>query len=257
MPVDNSIYDTHASAWWQEDNFLYMLKTGLNPARFKYFKDILNTHSFIPRQLNILDVGCGGGFLSEEFAQIGCKLSAIDLSAGTINSAAQHAISKNLAIKYHVGSATALPFSTASFDIVICCDVLEHLESPQIAISESSRVLKPGGLFLFDTINRTLRSYFENILVAQELPFTRFFAPQTHAWRQFITPEELTLNLANHHFELGELKGLQPGIHFFQIGLEILKLKTGRSNYADFGRNLSFQTSRSTHGSYIGYAKKE
>jgi 2-polyprenyl-6-hydroxyphenyl methylase/3-demethylubiquinone-9 3-methyltransferase len=256
MPADNSLYNTYAANWWDENNFLHMLKTGVNPARFGYFREILDSRAAKPASLNVLDVGCGGGFLSEEFARLGCTVTGIDLSAASIATAMKHAQSGNLQVDYRVGSASALPFPDASFDIVVCCDVLEHLPSLDPAIAEAARVLKPGGLYLFDTINRTIKSYIETILVAQELPLTNFFAPGSHDWRQFISPDELAACLKNHHLSLCQVSGLQPGVTPSETVREIRQMKRGEINFAELGRRLKFQTGGSQHGLYVGYALK-
>lgn len=262
MPADNTLYDTYANDWWSEDSFLHLLKTGLNPARFGYFQTIFNMHGLEPASLRVLDVGCGGGILSEEFARAGCAVSGIDRSAASIATAKSHAQRENLEIDYRVGAAEALPFPAASFDVVVCCDMLEHVADVGKVIAEAARVLqspdaklgKPGGLYLFDTINRTIQSYIETILVAQELPFTRIFIPGTHDWRQFIRPDELTKYLTNNGLQLQELTGLQPGISSQMVGNEISRMKRGEINYAELGRRMKFQTGGGTNGNYIGYA---
>ena len=256
MPADNSIYDTQASGWWDENNFLHILKTGLNPVRFEYFQTILNHQGLKLPELNVLDIGCGGGILSEEFARMGCAVRGIDISASSVSIALKHARNDRLKIEYQVGSALALPFSTASFDVVVCCDVLEHLPDLTAAIAEAARVLKPGGTFLFDTINRTLRSYFETILIAQELPLTRFFAPGSHDWHQFIPPHQLEDCFKLHQLALGEFRGLQSGISPLVTALQIFRLKLGQINFAEFGKRLSFHIGDSLDSSYIGYALK-
>jgi 2-polyprenyl-6-hydroxyphenyl methylase/3-demethylubiquinone-9 3-methyltransferase len=165
-----------------------------------------------------------------------------------------HAQRENLEIDYRVGIAEALPFPVASFDVVVCCDMLEHVADVSKVIAEAARVIKPGGLYLFDTINRTLQSYLETILVAQELPFMRIFLPGTHDWRQFIRPEEMASYLEMHNLRLGELTGLQPGISAQMVGKEISRLKRGEITYAELGRRMKFQTGGGTNGNYIGYA---
>jgi 2-polyprenyl-6-hydroxyphenyl methylase/3-demethylubiquinone-9 3-methyltransferase len=80
LPADNSLYNTYANDWWDENCFLHLLKTGLNPARFGYFQNILNARGLEPTSLRVLDVGCGGGILSEEFARAGCAISGVDQS---------------------------------------------------------------------------------------------------------------------------------------------------------------------------------
>lgn len=257
MPADNSLYDTFADSWWDENNFLHTLKTGLNPARFAYFVDAINKQGFTPSNIHLLDVGCGGGILSEEFSRLGCIVCGLDVSAASITTARNHALHEKLAIEYRVGTAEALPYDAGSFDVVVCCDMLEHVTNIEEVIIESARVLKPGGLFLFDTINRTLRSYLETILVGQELPFTRFFAPGTHDWNQFIRPHELNAQLRKHALQMVDIRGLRPGITPFATALEIFRLKFGQINFAEFGRRLNFRHGGSLDGSYIGYAQRQ
>ena len=256
MPVDNSIYNIHSTGWWDEKHFLHTLKIGINPVRFKFFQNILQQQSMDPKTLKVLDIGCGGGILSEDFSQLGCTVHGIDLSTATIKNAREHSKINQLEINYHSSSASALAFPSDYFDIVLCCDVLEHLPDLDIAIKEASRVLKPAGMYLFDTINRTISSYFETILIAQELPLTRFFPPGTHAWRQFIPPLQLTAVLKAHKLILCKITGIKPGISTFQTAVEILRLKSRQITFAEFGRRLKFEQTENLRGSYMGYAIK-
>jgi 2-polyprenyl-6-hydroxyphenyl methylase / 3-demethylubiquinone-9 3-methyltransferase len=265
VPADNTLYDLYANEWWNENSFLHLLKTGLNPARFGYFLTVFKRLGLNPASLRVLDVGCGGGILSEEFARLGCQVSGLDQSAGSIATAQAHARLGDLAIDYRVGKAEMLPFESASFDVVVCCDMLEHVAEVGKLVAEAARVLrgsdsasgKPGGLYLFDTINRTFQSYFETIFISQVLPSTRIFAPGTHAWRQFIRPDEIKKHLKQHKLQLCELTGLQPGISSSLVGVEISRLKRGDINYAEFGRRLKFQTGGGINGNYIGYAERK
>ena len=102
-----------------------------------------------------MDVGCGGGFLAEEFAKDGFAVTGIDPADRSIEAARKHAADNNLEIDYRAGKEEALPFSDGSFDIVACCDVLEHVDDFSLVISEVARTLKAGGVFCFDTVNRT------------------------------------------------------------------------------------------------------
>jgi 2-polyprenyl-6-hydroxyphenyl methylase/3-demethylubiquinone-9 3-methyltransferase len=190
-------------------------------------------------------------------------VSSIDISAASIATAQAHAQQGNLEIDYRVGAAESLPFPAASFDVVICCDMLEHVANFGKVVAEAARVLrsldpllgKPGGLYLFDTINRIPQSYVETILFAQQVPFTRVFAPGTHDWSQFIRPDELKKHLERQGMQLRELTGLlQPGIPSTAVSTEISRLKRNEINYAEFGRRLKFQTGGNTNGNYIGYA---
>jgi 2-polyprenyl-6-hydroxyphenyl methylase/3-demethylubiquinone-9 3-methyltransferase len=106
----------------------------------------------------LLDIGCGGGVLTEDFASMGCQVTGIDISPRSIEVAKAHAALSGLTVDYRVGSGTELDFEANSFDAVSCCDVLEHIQDWKQVLAEASRVLTPGGLFFFDTINRTLKS---------------------------------------------------------------------------------------------------
>jgi 2-polyprenyl-6-hydroxyphenyl methylase/3-demethylubiquinone-9 3-methyltransferase len=257
LPADNSLYDIHAAGWWDENNFLHTLKTGLNPARFDYFVGILRSRGMQPAALRVLDVGCGGGFLSEEFSRLGCSVCGIDISAASITTAIEHARQVQLDIDYCVATAEALPLAAGSFDVVICCDVLEHVKNVEKVVQEAARVLKPNGLYLFDTINRSPRSFIETILVGQVLPFTRFFAPGTHDWRQFIRPDELKTIFVKRGLVPIEICGLQPGISMLETAVEIFRLKLGRISFGQFGRRLRFRHGGDTSGSYIGHAERK
>ena len=107
------------------------------------FKD--NLESDLSRS-TVLDVGCGGGLFTEELARLGCRVAGVDLSRRSIEVAQQHAEQKGLTIMYHVASGDQLPFYDNTFDLVVCCDVIEHVNDVSLVISESARVLKSGGM---------------------------------------------------------------------------------------------------------------
>src|SRR5262245_5027389 len=147
-----------AGTWWDEAGFLHTL-AALNPARFGYMRRVLIEELGLdPAGLPVLDIGCGGGLLAEEFARLGCNVTGLDPSEESLAAARTHAAAQGLAIDYHCAPGEALPFGDASFDVVYCCDVLEHVHDLPQVIAETARVLRPGGTYLYDTINRTLRS---------------------------------------------------------------------------------------------------
>jgi 2-polyprenyl-6-hydroxyphenyl methylase / 3-demethylubiquinone-9 3-methyltransferase len=266
MPANNQIYDQQAAGWWDENHFLHMLKTGLNPARFGYFRQVLTQLGREPQQLRGLEIGCGGGLLTEEFARLGFQMTGIDQSAASILVARSHARQENLAITYLVGNGEKLPFAAASFDLVICCDVLEHVLNVDKVLSEAARILrnpdpalgKSGGLFCYDTLNRTLQSYFETIFIGQICPLTSFFAPQTHNWQQFIRPNELLASLKQNGLENQGLTGLVPGCAAPLTAFYLVLRKLGRLSFAELGRKLKFiHRNGQTGGSYAGYAIKK
>lgn len=254
--IDNAIYDRIASSWWSDDSFMALLRNAVNPPRFAYFRDQL------PRQfdqrasssLSVLDVGCGGGLLSERFATIGCQVTGIDRSLPTLQAARDHARAAGLDIRYEEGDAQALHFADAQFDIVCCCDVLEHVDDVDRVVGEIARVLKPSGIFFFDTINRTRRSKLLAIKLAQDWAPTRFVPRDVHVWHQFITPRELAASLARHGLPAHEFVGRSPKMNPFTALLSFIRLKLGRINFGELGKTVVLAKSRDLSLSYMGFA---
>lgn len=255
MSINNAYYDEVAGEWWDDDCPLSMLRTSLNPGRFKYFRDQLEALEVEGSGHLALDVGCGGGFLAEEFAQLGFHVTGLDPSAATLETARGHAEQMGLSINYEQGVGESLPFESASFDLVYCCDVLEHVNSLDQVIAEISRVLKPGGYFFFDTINRTWASYLLHIKVMQDIPLTRLLPRDVHVWDMFIKPKELELVMDSHGMRAEEFVGLSPKLKV-RSALDFLKLKTGGISSGEFGRRMEMKKSRDLSGSYMGYAVK-
>ncbi|MCE5241864.1 MAG: bifunctional 2-polyprenyl-6-hydroxyphenol methylase/3-demethylubiquinol 3-O-methyltransferase UbiG, partial [Desulfobacteraceae bacterium] len=189
MKINNEFYESHGHTWWADDAPLdySSLRYCMNPVRYGYFKRKLA--EIQPPGNTVLDVGCGGGFLSEEFARDGYRVTGIDPAGASIEAARRHASAHRLDIDYRGGRGEALPFPDASFDIVVCCDVLEHVDAPGPVIREISRVLKDGGIFFYDTLNRTWFSKIAAIKVWQD--WARLCQPGTHVWEMFIKPAEL------------------------------------------------------------------
>ncbi|ARZ67265.1 ubiquinone biosynthesis O-methyltransferase [Streptomyces albireticuli] len=182
---DDYFFATYAEEWWSTDSKMNPLRS-FNPERFTYFDPYVDGGWAGKR---VLDVGCGGGYTAEFLAQRGAVMSGLDPSEKLIAVADRHARQTGKDIDYRVGKSEHLPFEDATFDIVTCVDVLEHVESPAQAVSEVRRVLKPGGLFLFDTINRTLRSRLMMIWLPERI---LGIVPQgAHDWSDFVKPAEM------------------------------------------------------------------
>ena len=196
--VDNDLYDRMADGWWRDGGFLNLLGTTVNPWRVPYFERILGDRLIEPHGTRVLDVGCGGGLLAEEITTMGYTVVGIDPSERSLDVARAHAAETGRHIDYLYGRGQHLPFDDETFDAVLCCDVLEHVEDWHAVIGEVARVLRPGGVFLYDTINRTFASWLRTIFIAQQCRWTRYAPPRTHVWRMFITPEELGASLDRH-----------------------------------------------------------
>jgi 2-polyprenyl-6-hydroxyphenyl methylase/3-demethylubiquinone-9 3-methyltransferase len=255
MPVDNTLYNRPGDIWWDETAGLSMLRTALNPARFGYFRSVLTERLHInPHGVATLDVGCGGGLLAEEFARLGCHVTGIDPSGPSLETAHAHAAASGLSIDYRAGVGEALPFPDRSFEIVYCCDVLEHVADLDRVIAEIARMLTPGGVFFYDTINRTFLSKLFAIKLAQEWRLTRFAPPHLHDWDQFIKPTELQALMSRHGLEAQEAVGLSLGARPMATLLAIRQYKRGAITAADLGRRLKARVSRYLSGSYAGFA---
>ena len=254
--ADNTLYDKMSQTWWDERSLLNLLKTTVNPWRVPYFEELLVSHTDLKLKPALLDVGCGCGLLTVEFARLNCNVTGIDPSESSIETARLHAQECELSIDYHCGFGDNLPFTDASFDVVSCCDVLEHIEDWNATIAEISRVLKPGGLFLFDTINRTAYSWLVNIFIAQELPLTSFMPRNMHVWPMFIKPRELNDSLLKYNLVKRDLVGAAPKGNPLLALKAIRDFKKGRITAADVGEVASMRRSRNIKGSYMGYAIK-
>lgn len=237
--------------------FSSRLRTAINPPRFAYFAQALKQHA-VPdvTKLSVLDVGCGGGLLSERFAALGCAVTGIDQSEPSLEAARGHAQAAGLRIAYRQGQAQALPVATASVDVVCCCDVLEHVDDVERVIAEIARVLKPGGLFFFDTINRTWRSKLLAIKLAQDWAPTRFVPRDVHVWEHFIRPAELTAALQRNGLAAQPLVGLSPTMNPLTLLAAFARLKLGKINFAEFGRRLGLRPSSDVSVSYMDWARR-
>ena len=229
----------------------------VNPWRVPYFVDAIKKR-FGPdlEQVRLLDVGCGGGVLAEEYARISLRVTGIDLSVASLETARAHARSEGLSIEYQVGSATDLPFDGSSFEVVSCCDVLEHIPGWERVIAEVEHVLTPGGLFLFDTINRTLQSRIAFIFGLQDFTFTSLFPKDTHVWEMFITPKELANALEENGLQVKGLSGGMIAQNPFATLREVRRYKREEINIAELGRRLRLKHTSDLSLNYLGYGQK-
>jgi len=256
MPVDNELYDRLSHTWWDDAGFLNILQSALNPARVAFLERALGSHFGEVRGLRVLDVGCGGGLLAEELARRGCSVTGIDPSRGSLAVAREHAARRGWQIEYHPGVAESVPLPDSAVDAVVCCDVLEHVRSPRQAVAEAARVLRPGGLYLYDTINRTRRSKLLFIKLFQDWKPTAFMEPNLHDHAMFIRPHEMEAHLRAAGLKPSPIVGLAPTIPLPRaVGLLRARAKQ-QITYGDLGRGLHIAQSRDTSGLYAGTAAK-
>jgi 2-polyprenyl-6-hydroxyphenyl methylase/3-demethylubiquinone-9 3-methyltransferase len=256
MPIDNAIYDRLGSGWWDESNPLNALNGGFTPARFAYFRGVLDRLGRDPRGLRAVDVGCGGGFLAEEFARLGCRVVGLDPSEVSVRTARRHASACGLKIGYVVNAGERLALDDESVDIAYCCDVLEHVADLERVVAETARVLKPGGVYLFDTINRTRASKLFFIKLLQEWRLTRVVDTGVHSWAMFIEPRELTAILRRCGLHPGEIVGLGPRAGVASLAWNYVRMRLGRLTFGEASRLMDIGPVRRIDLSYLGYATK-
>jgi 2-polyprenyl-6-hydroxyphenyl methylase/3-demethylubiquinone-9 3-methyltransferase len=203
MRNDLTIYDTYADKWWSDDIRWVRTLKNLVPGRLKHFDTLIDWQG-----KDVLDLGCAGGFMAEALAKRGAQVTGIDPASDAITAARQHAQTEGLRIAYDVGVGEALPYDAAGFDAVVCVDVLEHVTDLQKVMFEVARVLRPGGLFLFDTINRNPLARLATITVAEDI--LRLLPRGTHDPAMFIKPAELRTAMRTAGLVPSRFTGLGP-----------------------------------------------
>ena len=200
---DLRIYDDVAAQWWSDDVRWLRVLRNMVPGRLKWFDRHIQWAG-----KDVLDIGCAGGFMAEALARRGARVTGIDPAKDAIEAARAHAAEGGLDIRYDVGVGEALPYDDASFDAVVCVDVLEHVSDLDRVLSETERVLRPGGLFLYDTINRGPLASLAVVTMAEDV--LRVLPKGTHDPSMFIKPAELREAMARAGLEPGETTGLGP-----------------------------------------------
>ncbi|MFN3615444.1 MAG: bifunctional 2-polyprenyl-6-hydroxyphenol methylase/3-demethylubiquinol 3-O-methyltransferase UbiG [Rubrimonas sp.] len=203
MRNDPTIYDRAADRWWTDPpNWVRALRN-MVPARLAWFDRHLDW-----RGKAVLDLGCAGGFMAEALHDRGARVTGIDPAAEAIAAARAHARAEGRAIAYDVGVGEALPYADRRFDAVVCVDVLEHVQDLDRVLAEVARVLRPGGLFLFDTINRNPLATLAVVTVAEDV--LRLLPKGAHDPALFIRPAELADRLTRVGLRPGPMTGLGP-----------------------------------------------
>lgn len=194
-PAEVAKFDRLARDWWNPEGSMKPLHR-FNPVRLAYLRDLIAEHfgrdATGPRplaDLRLLDVGCGGGLLSEPLCRMGATVSGIDPATTNVEVAKLHAAKSGLAISYSAQTIEAVVASGARYDVVLAMEVVEHVADVTGFVAACAAAVEPGGLLVMATINRTLRSFALAIVGAEYV--LRWLPPGTHAWDKFVTPDEL------------------------------------------------------------------
>lgn len=182
-------FEQIASQWWDLSGDFKPLHQ-VNPLRVQFIcQHVSEQHSELFAK-NIIDVGCGGGILSESLAKLGAKVTGIDMGTEPLNVAKLHALESGLTINYEkITAEEKAQQSGSTFDIVTCMEMLEHVPDPASIVKACSALVKPGGLVFFSTLNKTVKSYLLAILAAEKI--LKIVPDGTHDHEKFIKPSQL------------------------------------------------------------------
>jgi 2-polyprenyl-6-hydroxyphenyl methylase/3-demethylubiquinone-9 3-methyltransferase len=205
-------FEALAQEWWDFGGPMRMLHK-FNPVRLGFIKDVAcRQFARDDRRLDslaglrILDIGCGGGILSEPLARLNAVVVGADPAARNIEAARHHAVANGLAIDYRVATAEALADAGELFDIVLAMEVVEHVSDLNLFVRRCAEMVKPHGLMITATINRTLKSFALAIIGAEYV--LRWLPRGTHRWEKFVTPTELEIALAQSGLNVIEQSGV-------------------------------------------------
>ena len=201
-----------AEEWWDPNGKFKPLHK-FNPIRISYIKkNIISTFNLRDRKNNplskikILDIGCGGGLLSEPMSRLGAEVFGIDASDKNIKIAKLHAKESNLNIKYFCSSPEKFKIKT-EFDVILNMEIIEHVEDVDLFLKSCSKLLKKDGIMFVATLNKTLKSYLLAIVGAEYI--LKWLPIGTHEWEKFVKPEELINFLNKFNLKLSDLKGVK------------------------------------------------
>ena len=203
-----------ANEWWDPEGKFKPLHK-FNPTRIKYIKENIINNFKLKNKLrplsgiNILDIGCGGGLLSEPMSRMGANVTGIDASDKNIKIAKLHSKKNKLKINYLCSSPEKLKIKK-KFDVILNMEIVEHVEDIDFFLKSCSKLLKKNGLMFVATINKTLKSYVFAIVGAEYV--LRWLPIGTHEWEKFVKPEDLKKILMKYHLSLKKLDGMNFNI---------------------------------------------
>ena len=207
-------FSNMAAEWWDPEGKFKPLHK-FNPIRIKYIKENivkefqLKNKKYPLSGINVLDIGCGGGLLSEPMCRLGANVTAIDASNKNIAIANLHAKKNNLKINYICSSPEKLK-TTKKFDVILNMEIVEHVEDVDFFLKSCANLLKKNGLMFVATINKTLKSYIFAIVGAEYV--LRWLPIGTHEWEKFVKPEELKSILIKNNLNLKKIDGMNINI---------------------------------------------
>ncbi len=242
--IDNGIYDNYGDKWYTADDDPIALLRHESKAKLPWVLNKIKLHFTHPETTTILDVGCGGGFLSNALGLHNYKVTGVDMSVESLNVAKRHDATNT--VTYLEADAYKLPFENESFDVVTAMDFLEHVEHPDQVVKEISRILKPNGIFIFHTFNRNILAYIVVIKFVEW--FIKNSPKNIHLLRMFIKPVELENYCLMNQIVVKDMTGIKP---VFST-IPIKNFFTGL-----VPETMKFELTKSLLLSYMGYGVKQ
>tara|TARA_R110000782_G_scaffold186176_11_gene276427 strand:- start:250 stop:963 length:714 start_codon:yes stop_codon:yes gene_type:complete len=195
-------FSSRSEHWWDLDGEFKTLHD-INPARLNFI-----TRHISLKNLQVIDIGCGGGILAEAMTKQGAIVTGLDASKENIEIASQHATNERLEINYIVSTAESFAEDhTDNFDVITCMELLEHVPDPASIIQAANKMVKPGGHVFFSTINRNVKAYIHAVLAGEYL--LKLLPQGTHQYEKFIKPSELVAWCQDNNLVMNDLAGLQ------------------------------------------------
>ena len=200
-----------ADEWWDPEGKFKPLHN-FNPVRLRYIKDTITkkfgvkSEKFPLKDIKILDIGCGGGLLSEPLSRLGATVTGIDASDRNIKIAKMHLKKSKLDVDYYCSSPDKF-FAKEKFDVVLNMEIVEHVDNVDFFLLKSSELLKKDGLMFIATLNKTLKSYVFAIIGAEYI--LKWLPIGTHDWNKFLTPKDLIRICKINSLNLNELIGVK------------------------------------------------
>ena len=215
-PAEIAKFETLAARWWDTNSEFKPLHD-INPLRLRY----IDEHAAIPGK-KILDVGCGGGILSESMARMGASVTGIDMGKAPLSVAKLHALESGLEIDYqHITAEQLAAQQAGTYDIVTCMEMLEHVPDPASVICACARLVKPGGAVFFSTINRNAKAWLLAVVGAEYI--LNMLPKGTHDYNKFIKPSELDRSARQCELHVHDIIGMtyNPLTKTYQLGRDV------------------------------------
>ncbi len=212
-PVEHEKFAKLAEEWWDPQGKFKTLHR-FNPTRIAFIREKIINHFDIEKDekkpfkdIKLIDIGCGGGLLSEPMAKLGANVTGLDVVEKNIKTASAHAISQGLKINYVHSTIEKLSEKDEKFDVILNMEVIEHVSDVSLFINSCNKILSPNGIMIFASLNRTLIAYGLAIIGVEYI--LGWLPKGTHDWSKFITPDELKILFSSNGLKVDEIIGMK------------------------------------------------